>query len=108
MLVNDPAVDGFVGLGFKWLSKIHAVNVFDNILKQNLVSLPVFSFHLNREPNSIYHGELILGEHNQKFQPSDFTFVSVITNFSTNPGYWMFPTDRILVGLFMFIFHSSY
>jgi len=101
-----PQFDGIMGMGLSSLSSLHAEPVFQNMVNKHLVSLPVFSFYLNRDSSLTEGGELIIGEHNPKFPSINFTYVPVISNVKTNPGYWMFPMDRILVGLFMFMFHA--
>lgn len=49
------------GMGFPAIAVDGAVPPFTNMVDQKLVAEPVFSFWLNRDPNSAVGGELVLG-----------------------------------------------
>lgn len=47
-MIIGMIADGLVGLGFKQLSRFRATLLFENMIIQNLVEKPVFSFYHNK------------------------------------------------------------
>uniref|UniRef100_A0A8C3RIX2 cathepsin E n=1 Tax=Chelydra serpentina TaxID=8475 RepID=A0A8C3RIX2_CHESE len=89
----DAEFDGILGLAYPSLA-VDGINpVFDNMMAQNLVDLPIFSVYMNRNPDSSVGGELLFGG----FDPSHFSgtlnWVPV-----TKQGYWQIQLDNIQVG----------
>ncbi|NXU59903.1 CATE protein, partial [Turnix velox] len=89
----DADFDGILGLGYPSLAVDGVTPVFDNMMAQDLVELPMFSFYLSSNPESSMGGELLFGG----FDPSRFTgtlnWVPV-----TQQGYWQILLDNIQVG----------
>lgn len=89
----DAAFDGILGLAYPSLAVGGVTPVFDNMMAQNLVELPMFSVYLSANPESSLGGELLFGG----FDPSRFTgtlnWVPV-----TQQGYWQIQLDNIQLG----------
>ncbi|XP_026511051.1 cathepsin E-like [Terrapene carolina triunguis] len=89
----DAEFDGILGLAYPSLAVDGVTPVFDNMMAQNLVDLPIFSVYMNRNPDSSVGGELLFGG----FDPSHFSgtlnWVPV-----TKQGYWQIQLDNIQVG----------
>uniref|UniRef100_A0A8C0G9S9 cathepsin E n=1 Tax=Chelonoidis abingdonii TaxID=106734 RepID=A0A8C0G9S9_CHEAB len=89
----DAEFDGILGLAYPSLAVDGVTPVFDNMMAQNLVDLPIFSVYMNRNPDSSVGGELVFGG----FDPSHFSgtlnWVPV-----TKQGYWQIQLDNIQVG----------
>ncbi|XP_051494991.1 LOW QUALITY PROTEIN: cathepsin E [Apus apus] len=89
----DAAFDGVLGLGYPSLAVGGITPVFDNMMAQNLVELPMFSVYLSKNSEVSMGGELLFGG----FDPSHFTgtlnWVPV-----TKQGYWQIQLDNIQVG----------
>ncbi|XP_005230435.1 cathepsin E [Falco peregrinus] len=86
----DVSFDGILGLAYPSLAVDGVTPVFDNMMAQNLVELPMFSFYLGKNPESPLGGEVIFGG----FDPSRFmgtlNWVPV-----TQQGYWQIQLDNI-------------
>ncbi|KFQ07560.1 Cathepsin E, partial [Leptosomus discolor] len=86
----DAAYDGILGLAYPSLSVDGITPVFDNMMAQNLVELPIFSVYMSSNPDSSVGGELLFGG----FDPSHFTgtlnWVPV-----TRQGFWQIQLDNI-------------
>ncbi|WCJ43063.1 Aspartic proteinase [Euphorbia peplus] len=84
--------DGMLGLGFQEISAANAVPVWYNMLNQGLVRDKIFSFWLNKDPNSVIGGEIVFGGVDRKHFIGHHLYVPL-----TNKGYWQFNVDDILV-----------
>ncbi|XP_030321326.1 cathepsin E isoform X2 [Calypte anna] len=86
----DVGFDGVLGLAYPSLSVGGITPVFDNMIAQNLVELPMFSVYMSRNSESSLGGEVLFGG----FDPSRFTgtlnWVPV-----TKRGYWQIQLDNI-------------
>lgn len=84
------AFDGILGLGFPSISKYGIPVVFENMIKQGLVSKPVFSFYLNRDLHGKIGGEILFGGSDRKFYQGKFTHVPL-----SKIGFWQFNLTSI-------------
>ncbi|CAN6354319.1 unnamed protein product [Urochloa humidicola] len=84
--------DGILGLGFQEISVGNAVPVWYNMVKQGLISDPVFSFWFNRHAGEGEGGELVFGGMDPSHYKGDHTYVPV-----TQKGYWQFNMGDVLV-----------
>ncbi|XP_046746619.1 cathepsin D-like [Diprion similis] len=86
--------DGIVGLGFPDLKRIKAPPFFTNLLKQQLIDEPMFSFYFNRDPTTERAGRLVLGAPDRKHvNESTLITVPVIGK----KVYWKIKMDRMVV-----------
>ncbi|XP_071569219.1 lysosomal aspartic protease-like [Temnothorax nylanderi] len=84
--------DGILGMGYPALSAFKQPSVFQNIIDREMVSQPIFSFHLNRNLSDVIGGELILGGSDPAHYNGDFTYVNV-----TRRVYWQFTMDKVQI-----------
>ncbi|XP_011267859.1 lysosomal aspartic protease isoform X2 [Camponotus floridanus] len=85
--------DGILGMGYPTISVDGVTPIFQNMIQQRLVSQPIFSFYLNRNPSAEEGGELILGGCDPNHYVGEFTYVPV-----TVEGYWQFTMDSVIAG----------
>lgn len=85
--------DGILGLGFQEISVGNATPVWYNMVGQDLVKEPVFSFWFNRDANAKEGGELVFGGVDPKHFKGEHTYVPL-----TQKGYWQFNMGDFLIG----------
>ncbi|XP_011055942.1 PREDICTED: lysosomal aspartic protease-like [Acromyrmex echinatior] len=84
--------DGILGLSYPILSAAGVIPLFSNMINQQLVKNPIFSFYIEQNPNIQWDGELILGGSDNRLYLGDFTYVDV-----SKKGYWQFTLDKIKI-----------
>ncbi|KAG8132061.1 hypothetical protein E2320_009937, partial [Naja naja] len=90
----DSEFDGILGLAYPSLAVDGVTPVFDNMIAQNLVDLPIFSVYMNRNPySSAVGGELIFGGYDEAYFSGNLNWIPV-----TKQGYWQILLDNIQVG----------
>ncbi|XP_053576457.1 cathepsin D [Bombina bombina] len=85
--------DGILGMAYPRISVDGVTPVFDNIISQKLLQENVFSFYLNRNPDTQPGGELLLGGTDPKYYTGDFNYLNV-----TRKAYWQVGLDEMLIG----------
>ncbi|XP_028654929.1 cathepsin E-like [Erpetoichthys calabaricus] len=88
----DANFDGILGLGYPSIAVGGAPPVFDSMMAQGLVALPVFSVYLNRNPDSSSGGEIVFGGFDHNHFEGQLHWVPV-----TQQGYWQILVDNIKV-----------
>nr|XP_006000457.1 PREDICTED: cathepsin E [Latimeria chalumnae] len=88
----DAAFDGILGLGYPALAVGGATPVFDNMMAQNLVELPMFSVYLSRNPDYSQGGELIFGGFDSSHFSGKLNWVPV-----AKQGYWQIKLDSMKI-----------
>ncbi|NWR92923.1 CATE protein, partial [Furnarius figulus] len=89
----DAEFDGILGLAYPSLAVDGITPVFDNMMAQNLVELPLFSVYMSMNPESSLGGELIFGGFDTSRFTGTLNWVPV-----TQQGYWQIQLDNIQVG----------
>ncbi|XP_026859677.2 nothepsin [Electrophorus electricus] len=82
--------DGVLGLSYPTLSKDLGLPVFDNMMNQNKVDQPVFSFYLSTNASNGFGGELLLGGVDEELFVPPINWVPV-----TLKGYWQIKIDEV-------------
>ncbi|XP_008673208.1 aspartic proteinase oryzasin-1 isoform X1 [Zea mays] len=85
--------DGILGLAFQEISVEGSLPVWYNMVNQNLVAQPVFSFWLNRNPFDGEGGEIVFGGSDEQHYKGSHTYTRV-----TRKGYWQFEMGDFLIG----------
>ncbi|KPP70227.1 cathepsin D-like [Scleropages formosus] len=85
--------DGILGMAYPRIAVDGVPPVFDNIMSQKKVEKKVFSFYLNRNPNTQPGGELLLGGTDPKYYTGDFHYMNI-----TRQAYWQIHVDGLSVG----------
>ncbi|GFO33049.1 cathepsin d [Plakobranchus ocellatus] len=89
-IFEDTKNDGILGLGFTNVSAGEKPSVFDNMVSQGVLPVPVFSFYLNRMETGGPDSVLTLGGTNPDYYTGDFTYVDL-----SQPDRWQFKMDRV-------------
>ncbi|CAK6439718.1 unnamed protein product [Pipistrellus nathusii] len=85
--------DGILGLGYPSLAVGGVTPVFDNMMSQNLVDVPMFSVYMSSDPDGGAGSELIFGGYDHSHFSGSLNWVPV-----TKQGYWQIALDAIQVG----------
>ncbi|XP_040841210.1 cathepsin E isoform X2 [Ochotona curzoniae] len=80
--------DGILGLGYPSLAVGGVTPVFDNMMAQNLVSLPMFSVYMSSNPEGGSGSELTFGGYDSSHFSGSLNWVPV-----TKQGYWQIALD---------------
>ncbi|NP_001166408.1 cathepsin E precursor [Cavia porcellus] len=84
--------DGILGLGYPSLAAGGVTPVFDNMMAQNLVALPMFSVYMSSNPGGS-GSELTFGGYDPSHFSGSLNWVPV-----TKQAYWQIALDGIQVG----------
>ncbi|XP_069798242.1 cathepsin E-like [Narcine bancroftii] len=85
--------DGILGLAYPSLAVSGATPVFDNMMTQQLVEMPLFSVFLSRNPNSQKGSEIIFGGLDTSHFSGELKWIPV-----TLQKYWQIQLDGVEVG----------
>lgn len=85
--------DGILGLGYPSLAVGGVTPVFDNMMAQNLVDVPMFSVYMSSDPEGGAGSELTFGGYDHSHFSGSLNWVPV-----TKQGYWQIALDTIQVG----------
>ncbi|NXO21983.1 CATE protein, partial [Cisticola juncidis] len=89
----DAEFDGILGLAYPSLAVDGVTPVFDNMMAQDLVELPLFSVYMSPDPQSPQGGELLFGGFDTSRFTGTLNWVPV-----TQQGYWQIQLDNIQLG----------
>ncbi|XP_040197509.1 cathepsin E-like [Rana temporaria] len=97
--INEPGktfvlakFDGVLGLGYPALAAGNAKPVFDRMMELQQVDKSIFSFHLNKDDDFQYGGELILGGIDDTLYKGPIHWINI-----TKKGYWQIKLENIKV-----------
>jgi len=85
--------DGILGLGFDSISVDGVIPPWYNLLKQKLVTEPLFSVWLSKDPRGQNGGQLFFGGVSKDYYIGDISYVPL-----TEETYWQFQVADILYG----------
>lgn len=85
--------DGVLGLGFQDVAAGQVTPVWYNMLLQHIVTQPIFSLWLNRDPKSRIGGEILFGGVDCTHFRGQHTYVPVAQN-----GYWEIEIGDLFIG----------
>jgi cathepsin D len=85
--------DGILGMGWPQISVNGIPPVFNDMIAQKVVSAPLFSFWLDRDPNNQNGGELTLGGSDPTHYTGTVSYLPV-----TRDGYWQFAMAKVSSG----------
>ncbi|MBN3304474.1 CATEA protein, partial [Amia calva] len=88
----DADFDGILGLGYPSIAAAGATPVFDSMMAQGLLDLPLFSVYLNRNSDYSGGGEILFGGIDESHFSGELHWVPV-----TNQGYWQILLDNVKV-----------
>ncbi|XP_041801022.1 pepsin A-like [Chelmon rostratus] len=84
------AADGILGLAFQSIASDNVVPVFDNMIKQNLVSQPLFSVYLSG--NSQQGSEVVFGGTDSSHYTGQITWIPL-----SSATYWQISMDSVTI-----------
>jgi cathepsin D len=85
--------DGILGMGFPQISVNGIPPVFNNMVDQQVIAKPTFSFWLNRKAAETDGGELVFGDVDSSHYTGEFSDVPL-----SKDGYWQIKMDGVKLG----------
>ncbi|XP_053103191.1 gastricsin-like [Hemicordylus capensis] len=85
--------DGILGMAYPSLAVGGATTALQTMLQENLLSQPIFSFYLSRQPNSQYGGEVVFGGVDTRLYSGQIYWAPV-----TQELYWQIGIQEFSIG----------